>query len=98
MAGTDGHPSARQFEKTLWEQLPSEGSQGADGYFNIRKRPNLIKVTSEWRRNKWGMTSGKTKDKHLSKYRTEGMDLSNGDNVLWGVGCASEKIVSIEKP
>lgn len=44
------------------------------------------------------MTSGKKKDKHLSKYRTEGMELSNGDNVLWGVGCASEKIVSIEKP
>lgn len=66
-------------------------------------------MTSEWRSKTLGMTSRKTRNIKqgiiksvqgtiCQKHRTEGIELSNGDDVVWGASWPSEKMVSIEKP
>lgn len=52
------------FTKPNWEKLLNEGSQGAEGYFNIAKSPNMTEVLEGDSRveKQVGMPSRKTKE------------------------------------
>lgn len=79
MAGTEVHPSERQLNKKK-EQILNKGSQSAEGYFNITKRPKGSKVLEGRHQNGEARNcqAGKQRNEH-----TQSIQVTSCQNMLW---------------